>query len=278
MFTENPNIEKIADQIWIWRNFLSEEENNLIMNLMKEHERRFEDKEEAFRFEDQAIDWYKNKTSPLILELKPIWDRISMFLYPEHYIHPQLFVNVMRPGDEGMFIHADSPGINMEHNLTQLDRWSTCCRLSHGIVTYFGDYEGGEIFYPNLEKDGSIKNRPEDSEDCLIVEVKPRDLVIHGAEHPWEHGVKKITNGTRYAYSNFCMEKEHAPGTFELFNPDKHPFITDTKEILAWNENVYPETTFCKKKCVCGQSADFPYCDNTHKIINKRKMEEDSAK
>ena len=278
MFTENPNLEKIADQIWIWRNFLSEEENNLVTGIMKEFEETFKDKQDAFKYEGHAIDWYKNKTGPLMVELKPIWDRISKLLYPEHYIHPQLFVAVMRPGDTGMFIHADSPGMNMEHELTQLDRWSTCCRLSHGIVTYFGDYTGGEIYYPNIEKDGTAKNRPEDPNDCLVVDVKPRDFVIHGALHPWEHGVREVTSGTRYVYSNFCMEKEHAPGTFELFNPDKHPHIKDSKEILDWVATVYPETTFCKKKCICGQSADLPYCDNTHKIINKRKMEEENTK
>ena len=278
MFINNPNIEQIADEIWIWRNFLSEEENSLITNLMKDYEKQFKDNQEAFKFEDQAIDWYKNKTSPLIPELKPIWDKISELLYPEHYIHPQLFVNVMRPGDKGMFIHADSPGMNMEHNLTQLDRWSTCCRLSHGIVTYFGDYTGGQIYYPNIEKDGTVKNKPEDPDDCLVVDVKPRDFVIHGALHPWEHGVREILSGTRYAYSNFCMEKEHAPGTFELFDPNKHPHIKDKEEVLNWVKTVYPETTFCKKKCICGESADYPYCDNTHKIINKRKMEEESSK
>jgi CDGSH-type Zn-finger protein len=278
MFKNNPNIEQIAEEIWIWRNFVSEEENNLITSKMKEFENQFEDAQEAFKYDGHAVDWYKNKTGPLMLELKSIWDRISEVLYPEHYIHPQLFVQVMRPGDKGMFIHADSPGMNMEHHLTQLDRWSTCCRLSHGIVTYFGDYAGGEIYYPNIEKDGTVKNKPEDPDDCLVVDVKPRDFVIHGALHPWEHGVREVTGGKRYAYSNFCMEKEHAPGTFELFDPNKHPYMKDEEEIMNWVKTVYPETTFCKKKCICGNSADLPYCDNTHKIINKRKMEEESTK
>lgn len=271
MFTDNPNVEQVAEQVWIYRNFITEEENEKIMQLMRDHEASYKDSKDAFVFRDQYIDWYKDKTGPLMPELKPIWDRLSMMLYPEHYIHPQLFVNVMRPGDEGMFVHADSPGMNMEHDLTQLDRWSTCCRLSHGVVAYMGDYEGGEIFYPNIEADGKIKDRPGDPDDCLQVDVRPGDVAIHGATHPWEHGVRKITSGIRFAYSNFCMEKEHAPGTYELFDPSKHPFMTDPQEIINWNNTVYPETTFCKKKCVCGESADFPYCDNTHKIVNKLK-------
>jgi CDGSH-type Zn-finger protein len=278
MFKDNNNLEQIAEELWIYRNFVTEEENNMIIEIMKKHETQYEDNKEAFVEKEHVIEWYQDKTSPLILELKPIWDRISLLLYPEHYIHPQLFVQVMRPGDEGMFIHSDSPGMNMEHNLTQLDRWSTCCRLSHGIVTYFGNFEDGQIFYPNIEKDGSPKNREGDVFDCLEIEVKARDMVIHGAVAPWEHGVRKISSGNRYAFSNFCMEKEHAPGTFELFNPEKHLNMTDEKEIIKWVKNVYPETTFCKKKCICGDSADFPYCDNTHKIVNKRKLEEESSK
>jgi CDGSH-type Zn-finger protein len=54
--------------------------------------------------------------------------------------------------------------------------------------------------------------------------------------------------------------------------------MKDEEEIMNWVKTVYPETTFCKKKCICGNSADLPYCDNTHKIINKRKIEEESTK
>lgn len=269
MFEHDSKIEQVAEEVWIYKNFISDEENNQITKIMKDYELKFKNRQDAFIFKDQAIDWYKNKTSPLIMELKPIWDRISMLLYPEHYIHPQLFVNVMRPGDDGMFVHSDSPGMNMEHKLTQLDRWSTCCRLSHGIVTYFGDYVGGEIFYPNINQDGTVKDSEEDPNDCLTVSVNPKDLVIHGALHPWEHGVKQITSGTRYAYSNFCMEKEHAPGTFELFDPEQVGKLTKTSDIIKWVETVYPERTFCTKKCICGQSKEYPYCDNTHKDINK---------
>ena len=38
MFTDNPNVEQIAEQVWIYRNFITEEENETIMRLMREHE------------------------------------------------------------------------------------------------------------------------------------------------------------------------------------------------------------------------------------------------
>ena len=37
MFTKNNNIKQIAEEIWIYKNFISEEENNKITSLMKEY-------------------------------------------------------------------------------------------------------------------------------------------------------------------------------------------------------------------------------------------------
>jgi hypothetical protein len=267
LFTDNPNLKQVADKIWIYKGFNSKEDNKRIIKAMENHQKQFENTSDAFLQDEHVIDWYKDKTGPIIPELKPIWDQVSTLLYPEYYIHPQLFMQVMRPGDEGMFVHADSPGINMEDDLTQNDRWDTCCILSWGVVSYFGEFEGGEVFYPNIEKDGTVKNRPGDIYDCLEVKVEPGDLVIHGACHPYEHGVREISSGIRFAFSNFSMAKDFAPGTFELFNPDKHPHIKERQELWDWVGTVYPKGTFQKRKCVCGRSKDFPYCDNTHKSL-----------
>ena len=49
MFTDKKNFEQVADQVWIWRNFVTEEENNQIMSIMKEYESRFSEKEDAFK-------------------------------------------------------------------------------------------------------------------------------------------------------------------------------------------------------------------------------------
>ena len=60
-------------------------------------------------YKDGFDDGYEKgkREAPLPNPLKPIWDQVSEFLYPEYYIHPQLFMQVMRPGDEGMFVHAE---------------------------------------------------------------------------------------------------------------------------------------------------------------------------
>ena len=251
--------------VFLFKGFYTDEECKVVEDFMANEDTR------DHPYEDTLISWYSEKLSPPIPGLHDLWEKASEMLYPEYVIHPQNNVLVLRPYmNEGMFTHSDSPGKGECHRLSQVDVWQTCCELDYGLVAYFGDFEGGEIFYPNIEADGRIKDRPGDPDDCLQVDVRPGDVAIHGATHPWEHGVRKITSGIRFAYSNFCMEKEHAPGTYELFNPEKHPLMTDPNEIKLWNNTVYPETTFCKKKCICGQSADLPYCDNTHKIINRK--------
>lgn len=231
MFTDNPNIEKIVDGIWIYRNFVSEEENELISRLMLEHEQN--NIVDPFAEESHAIDWYKDKQGPVLEELKNSWDMMSDLLYPEHYIHPQLAMTVQKPGDEGMFVHSDSPGENMEEQLTQMDRWTTCCIISHGIVLYFGDFTGGEIFYPHFSPSGERQESNHDS--CLEIDVRPRDLVIHGSVHPYEHGVRRVHSGVRYSFSNFAMEKHKAPGTFPLYDPEVTPLIKCGEDLAEWN-------------------------------------------
>ena len=60
---------------------------------------------------------------------------------------------------------------------------------SHGGVIYLNDnFEGGEIFYPKLNR-----------------EIRPKSgmMVIHPAGLPYLHGVKKVTEGVRHTISAF---------------------------------------------------------------------------
>lgn len=66
-------------------------------------------------------------------------------------------------------------------------------RFKYGIVLYLNDdYEGGEIFYPNVG-----------------VEFKPDaySLVLHPAHEAYRHGVKEVFNGTRYSMTSFLRLK-----------------------------------------------------------------------
>jgi hypothetical protein len=199
MFQNNKNITKLADKIYIYKQFIPKEKVEEINGIMSKNLT-----EELINYGNkfQNVEWYKGKTSILIPELIDVWDAANELISPEYIIHPNLNFQIIRPGDGGMFLHQDSPGENMEEELTQPDRWSTCCIIHYGLVVYFGDFTGGEVYYPrqNLE--------------CA---VQPGDLVIHGAHTDCEHGVREVTSGIRYAYSNFMLPVEKNPGTFPSY-------------------------------------------------------------
>jgi hypothetical protein len=62
-----------------------------------------------------------------------------------------------------------------------------------GIVYYVNDnYQGGELFYPKLN-----------------IEYKPKagDLIIHPGSFKYMHGVRDVTEGTRYSMNMFAKVK-----------------------------------------------------------------------
>lgn len=226
MFYDDKNVSKHADKVFKYENFLTKEEVQTINDLVKKMT-----KEDDWVYEDQHLDWYKDKTGPNMVELFPIWEKMSRFLQPEYVIHPMMSLLTIKPGDKGMFVHADSPGRDMEEHLTQHDRWQTCCIIDYGIIVYFGEFTGGEVFYPNLTSDSTFGNtvrQEENYDDCLVVPVQPGDLVVHGSCHPYEHGVREVHSGRRYAFTNFMLQAAENPGTFHNFETPE--YFEATKE------------------------------------------------
>jgi hypothetical protein len=193
--------------VFLFKGFYTDEECKIIEDALKDY--KYDQK-----YEETLISWYADKLSPPILGLHKLWEKASEMLYPEYVIHPQNNVLVISEQmKQGMFIHSDSPGKGECHRLSQVDVWKTCCELDYGLVAYFGDFEGGEIFYTNIKSDGTKRDPSVDSE---ILSIKPErgDLVVHGAFDPHAHGVKEVTKGVRYAFSNFVLKAEDNPGTF----------------------------------------------------------------
>jgi hypothetical protein len=203
MFFENKNVKKIHDKIFYYPNFISLKKVKEINDAMKKYSL---DKIRAMDNPD-PIDWYKGKISPVIPELMEVWEEINIFLSPEYIVHPQLHLQVIHPGDNGMFLHSDSPGEHNEDMLTQNDKWNTCCIIHYGLVVYFGEFEGGENYYPKQN---------------IEFKVNPGDMVIHGAHDDTMHGVREVTSGYRYAYANFVLPKEKNPGSFYAYDTEAH--------------------------------------------------------
>ena len=98
-------------------------------------------------------------------------------------------------------------------SLSQPDVYQTCCLLDFGVVAYFGEFDGGEVFYPRVDKNG-IPRDTYDEIDCFEYKPERGDIVVHSAFDQYEHGVREVTSGIRYAFSNFSLKAEDNPGTF----------------------------------------------------------------
>jgi hypothetical protein len=186
--------------------------------------------------------------------LHQIWEKASELLYPEYVMHPQANVLIITPEmNEGMFTHSDSPGKGECHRLSQVDVWKTCCELDFGLVAYFGDFEGGEIFYVNIDSDGNKSDGVRDN-NRLVIKPERGDLVIHGAFNPHAHGVMPVTSGVRYAFSNFVLKAEDNPGTFYNYKtPEYYEQIKDKDSmnldqfIGAWMQPLKENPQFTKE-------------------------------
>ena len=241
--------------VFIFKGFFTDEECKTVEDELRDYDM-------SDKYGDTLISWYANKVSPPLNAIHPLWEKASELLYPEYVMHPQGNVLIITPEmNEGMFTHSDSPGKGECHRLSQVDVWKTCCELDYGLVGYFGDFEGGEIFYVNIRKDGKRQDGvPE--EDYLIIKPERGDLVIHGAFAPHAHGVKPVTSGRRYAFSNFVLKAEDNPGTFYNYKtPEYYEQIKDKDSLSLkdfvgiWMRPLKENPQFSKEKIKLYQSS-----------------------
>lgn len=217
--------------VFIFKGFFTDEECKTVEDELRDYDI-------SYKYGDTLISWYADKVSPPLKSIHPLWEKASELIYPEYVMHPQGNVLIITPEmNDGMFTHSDSPGKGECHRLSQVDVWKTCCELDFGLVGYFGDFEGGEIFYVNIHKDGHRKDGVRE-EDMLVIKPERGDLVIHGAFAPHAHGVKPVSSGRRYAFSNFVLKAEDNPGTFYNYKtPEYYDQIKD-KDTLSLKDFV----------------------------------------
>ena len=226
MFYDNPNCKNLSpwvddygtkSGIFVFKKAISDD----LIKLVEEDARNVEEKN--ISYENGLISWYEDKALDPMVNLVYVWDEISNLIGPEYVIHPMSNLLRIKTNHEGMFIHSDSPGKDKCHLLSQTDVFQTCCLIDFGIVAYFGDYEGGEIFYPKINKDGSLKNNEEfNNEDCFSYKPEKGDVLIHSAFDRYAHGVRPITSGTRYAFSCFSLKASDNPGTFYNYKTEEY--------------------------------------------------------
>ena len=201
-------------------------------------------------YDKTIINWYAEKMTGSVDGVIDLWEAIGDLIGPEWVVHPTNNFITVRPGDNGMFTHSDSPGKGACHLLSQPDVWSTCCIIDYGVCAYFGDYEGGAIFYPGINPDGTVKTSNFEG-PCFEYKPEKGDVVIHSAFNPYGHGVREVTSGTRWVFSNFSLKAEDNIGTFYNYGtPEYYKQIGNKteKEIIDWMTPLKENPQFTEEK------------------------------
>ena len=192
MFKNIEGFEEIGQDIFIYRGFLSFSELNTIqseINSLNEDDWKFA----------PINDRMYNKVSFPNNILNPIRERIISFL-PEGYFLGQgtSFVRLFKGDDWG--IHSDAhdflPIREKSAQLKDDEPFEWADNERWGLVLYFNDFEGGELYYP---------------EQNIEYKQKPGDLVIHSAEKHCAHGVRPVKSAIRYSHSNHIFDKIKVP-------------------------------------------------------------------
>ena len=193
MFNNIEGFEVLGEDIFVYKNFVSVSELNTIQNVILNLT------EEQWNNGLPSDHWLCNKMSNPNKTLNFIRERIISFL-PEGYFlgNGTSFVKLFKGDSWGL--HADAHDFydirrkaaqlkeNEPYQLVDDEKW--------GLVVYFNEFEGGEIYYPNQN-----------------IEYKPNagDLVIHSAEEHCLHGVKPVLSKIRYSHSNHIFDKIKVP-------------------------------------------------------------------
>lgn len=250
-FRKDPNITQLAPKLFIYKNFITGDLLKKINTVLENHI----DSPTI----DHNVDWYNSRITRIVPEIHEVWEKASELIYPELCMHPQLTLLRAKVGESGMYHHADAPGKPHEDcgpicgtcdiaskNLISPDFWNTCCRLHYGLIVYFGDFEGGEVYYPNINLKGEFVGDfiPFSKNEEFKVKPENGDLIIHGAHSDYCHGTKPITKGIRFAYSNFVLPSYANPGTFYSYKTKEYiEQIKLIKKQINLEEKDYTQLT-----------------------------------
>lgn len=172
------------------KNFISKDDAELLVDLAKNatvdewSKYNYTDRDDHNEWEDRIL--LLNQCSGFNLEVKTlvkdlfakIQNEISSILKKDIYEYTGFNTIYRSIVGQSMKTHHDG-GLGV--------------KFKYGIVLYLNnDYQGGEIFYPHIN-----------------LEIKPEaySLILHPAHEAYRHGVKEVTEGTRYSMTSFIKLK-----------------------------------------------------------------------
>jgi hypothetical protein len=177
----------LAEGVWEIENFFDSEKNKKLHSLCLDNEGWDQlDYANAFTNNLKVIDGTKDIIQELNNLIETVFDESKYSLQKVFII--SRFVTQDEGASSSMHIHVDrhdNPGSK---------------DVVFGVIYYINDnYDGGEIFYPDL----NLRHKP-----------KANSLLCHDATI--RHGVDLVTNGTRYMIPEFVFEGK------DYFNQERY--------------------------------------------------------
>lgn len=184
----NDGFTKLGEDIYVFKNFATQEECSHIVSIVES-------------FSDKA--WHeigegRTGTAGLV-EIDTIKQRIIAMLDKDTYLGKNCSV-VRIPAGIGWGEHSDDHDFQENLKKAELykdgDEFDLLENSIYGLVIYFNNFEGGEIYYPTQN-----------------IEYKPQagDLVIHSSRIHCLHGVRPVKEGLRYSHSNHIWTPIRVP-------------------------------------------------------------------
>jgi hypothetical protein len=196
MFNKD-GFKKIGEDIYVYENFVSKSDCEDILEEIKKIK-----EDEWFNLSSELHSVSKQKLE----KIKLIREKIESILEKDYFVGFNTNPVRMKAGavwgehsDDADFkdIVEASKQYKSEEDFDLADNTQL------GLIVYFNDFEGGEVYYPNQ----NIEYAP-----------KSGDLLIHSAFEHCTHGVKEVISGTRYSYSNHIFNQIKVPKGYNFFD------------------------------------------------------------
>jgi hypothetical protein len=181
------NFIKLGKDIYVYKNFLSQDECRDIVDLLEKI------KEENWIKENNFF-----RTEPLA-EIISIRNKINELIPNGLYLGKASTATRLLKGDfwgEHADVHDFLETEKLYNLYIEGMPYKELDLSIYGTVLYFNKFEGGEIYYPTQN---------------IIYSPNPGDLVIHGSSSECLHGVKTLISEKRYSYANHIYKKVKVP-------------------------------------------------------------------
>ena len=176
-------MEEIGEEVYVYKGFLSKEELDFYLKvILKQNEWM-----DGAQFNKPTIETFSNPVFGNIL--KKIQETIAL---EGMFLEFTPGITKIKP-ENGMEEHSDDCPYcwNIRDPKIKISKNESKRCVLYGIVVYFSEFTGGEIYYP---------------EQGVLFSPKPGDLVMHATSKYCKHGVKPVIDGVRYSMAPYIVQ------------------------------------------------------------------------